>query len=206
MRETDVVARLGGDEFTVLLESLTDGQGVATLTQKIINALEQPLNLADQTLFISASIGISIFPGDGHNAALQRLAHGVSKWRIFSELSTAPGLTLGTSGWGGSLTALASPRFWARIARDIHPLGRQSFVHDIPHDLDDMAIARAVIALATRLKLKVVGEGVKTEAQRAFLEAKGCHEVQGFFYCKLLPAEEVVAYIRQHTLQTQATA
>jgi diguanylate cyclase (GGDEF)-like protein len=66
----------------------------------------------------------------------------------------------------------------------------QSFVRDIATDPDDAAIITAIIAMAHRLNLRVVAEGVETEAQRTFLRTHACDEFQGFLVSVPLPALE----------------
>lgn len=70
VRKEDTVARFGGDEFAILLDDIKTEQNVAHLAKKILLSLEQPLLIDKQELFISASIGISLFPNDGEEAGL----------------------------------------------------------------------------------------------------------------------------------------
>jgi EAL domain-containing protein (putative c-di-GMP-specific phosphodiesterase class I) len=65
----------------------------------------------------------------------------------------------------------------------------RSFVRDAADDADSAAIVRATIALAHSLRLKVVGEGIETEAQRALLLHAACDEGQGDLFSKPLPSE-----------------
>ncbi len=58
----------------------------------------------------------------------------------------------------------------------------QSFVLGATGNSDDAAIARATIALAHNLGLKVIGEGVETASQRDFLAAQSCDIAQGYYY------------------------
>lgn len=60
----------------------------------------------------------------------------------------------------------------------------QSFVRDLPDDLDDAAIANAIYAMAGSLGFSVIAEGVETIRQAAFLQAMGCKEAQGYLYSK----------------------
>jgi diguanylate cyclase (GGDEF)-like protein len=64
-RDGDTVARLGGDEFVFLLEGLTHPKDAARTALRIIESFSQPFKFHEQTLHLSTSIGISIFPDDG---------------------------------------------------------------------------------------------------------------------------------------------
>lgn len=68
VREDDTVARLGGDEFVIILEGVSSIQDVAGVAQKLINALERPVILERQEMFVTTSIGISVYPDDGDSA------------------------------------------------------------------------------------------------------------------------------------------
>ncbi len=66
----------------------------------------------------------------------------------------------------------------------------QSFVKDLPGDEEDSAIAKAVIALAQSLNLRIIAEGVETKAQKDFMIENGCKNIQGYYYSKPLPANQ----------------
>jgi diguanylate cyclase (GGDEF)-like protein len=61
---TSIISRLGGDEFTVLAANFTSLDHIANLAERITQAIEQPILCNGQTITISASIGISVFPDD----------------------------------------------------------------------------------------------------------------------------------------------
>jgi diguanylate cyclase (GGDEF)-like protein/PAS domain S-box-containing protein len=69
LRQSDLVARQGGDEYTVLLQPLEDLQEAAVCAQKLIDALGQPVEVDGHELFVTCSVGISIFPDDAKDAA-----------------------------------------------------------------------------------------------------------------------------------------
>lgn len=71
----------------------------------------------------------------------------------------------------------------------------QSFVQGLPSDQDDAAIVRAIIGVATSLRMMVIAEGVEAEEQLAFLRGCGCNEIQGYFYSKPLPLEAATEFL-----------
>jgi diguanylate cyclase (GGDEF)-like protein/PAS domain S-box-containing protein len=68
LRTEDIVARLGGDEFAVVMESVSGAEDAATVAEKVIAAIAEPLDLDGQSARVTSSIGIAMFPGDGRDA------------------------------------------------------------------------------------------------------------------------------------------
>lgn len=65
LRKTDTVARMGGDEFLLLLPDISKSEAVTRLAKKILESMRKPFMLDGRKIYITASIGISIFPKDG---------------------------------------------------------------------------------------------------------------------------------------------
>jgi len=80
------------------------------------------------------------------------------------------------------------------------PIGKlkidQSFIRDVAIGPDDAAITAAIISMAKTLNLKVIAEGVETEAQMSFLRAHQCDEIQGYYFSKPLSISEVADKLR----------
>jgi diguanylate cyclase (GGDEF)-like protein/PAS domain S-box-containing protein len=351
VRESDTVARLGGDEFTVILTNLDNTNRVDLIAQNIIDKLLVPFHLGDEKAFVSASIGITLYPNDaglvedllkhadqamyvaksaGRNRfsyftrALQEAAE--ARVRLSNDLRTAlaedqfrvyyqPIVELMTGSvhkaealirWQHPIRGLVSPAEFIPLAEDtglIIEIGNwifkqvvkqvkhlremqypdfqvsinkspvqfrkdknninetwlahlqrmgvsgqsisieitesllldaeanvtdkllafrdagisvslddfgtgysslsylrkfhidylkidQSFVHDLEHDANDVALCEAIIAMAHKLGIKVIAEGVETGAQRDFLTQAGCNYAQGYLCSKPVPVDE----------------
>ena len=65
IRENDTIARMGGDEFAVILTNITSPNHTKAIAKKILKSLSDPYIINNQKLYISASIGITQYPGDG---------------------------------------------------------------------------------------------------------------------------------------------
>ena len=68
IRNEDTLARLGGDEFTIIMEDLKDVEDASLLAHKIQKVLAQPIHIEGHTLYISCSMGISLYPQDDTDA------------------------------------------------------------------------------------------------------------------------------------------
>jgi diguanylate cyclase (GGDEF)-like protein/PAS domain S-box-containing protein len=71
----------------------------------------------------------------------------------------------------------------------------QTFVRDIGHDPDDLAIAHAIIELGRTLQLRVIAEGIETQEQLEILRHHGCNEGQGYHFSRPLPFADLMTFL-----------
>uniref|UniRef100_A0A1S7LFQ9 Putative Diguanylate cyclase/phosphodiesterase [including GGDEF and EAL domain] n=1 Tax=Magnetococcus massalia (strain MO-1) TaxID=451514 RepID=A0A1S7LFQ9_MAGMO len=73
----------------------------------------------------------------------------------------------------------------------------QSFIRDLTSDSEDAQIVTAIVHMAQSLNLKLVAEGVETREQLAFLESRGCDQIQGYLFSKPLPYSQFSVLLTQ---------
>ncbi|MFT6908110.1 MAG: diguanylate cyclase (GGDEF)-like protein/PAS domain S-box-containing protein [Oleiphilaceae bacterium] len=116
------------------------------------------------------------------NVLMNDLENMTQKLRQLSEY----GLTIAIDDFG---TGYSSLNYLRKL--HIHTLKvDQSFIQDIRDTHDEACIVNAIISMAHGLKLNIVAEGVETETQLNYLKSLGCHEIQGFYYGRAVPASE----------------
>lgn len=74
----------------------------------------------------------------------------------------------------------------------------KSFIDNIPHKNDDVAITKTIIELAKNLKLELIAEGVENEEQKNFLLYHGCNNIQGYLYSKPLSVGDVEDFMENY--------
>jgi len=119
-----------------------------------------------------------LMDGQAHRHTLDRLAEA--------------GVRIAIDDFG---TGYSSLSYLKRLRVDTLKVDR-SFVQGLPDDAEDAAISTAVIALGRSLGLRVVAEGVETEAQRAFLRRQGCDEIQGYLLSRPVAPDLFAAWWR----------
>ena len=106
------------------------------------------------------------------------------------------GVSLAIDDFGTGYSSLA---YLKQLPVDILKVDR-AFVKGLPHNRDDLAITRAVIAMAHGLSMKVVAEGVEEKHQFDSLREEGCDEFQGFYCRPAMQSHDLEALLRQHGL------
>ena len=136
-------------------------------------------NALDQSGLPSAMLELEITEG----AIMQNPQDAVTLLKRMREL----GVTISVDDFGTGYSSLASLKQYPLDTLKID----RSFVKGIPADADDVAITEAIIAIAHKLHLKVVAEGVESQEQHDFLRAAGCDMVQGYLHSQPLTAGEI---------------
>lgn len=99
-------------------------------------------------------------------------------------------------------TGYSSLSYLKRFPLDVLKIDR-SFVCEIPFNADDIQICSAIVAMAHGFNFRVIAEGAETQAQVNFLRGQHCDEIQGFFYSKPLPPEELADFLIDREEQWQ---
>jgi diguanylate cyclase (GGDEF)-like protein len=103
LRETDTVARLGGDEFAVVIENLAKPEHAALVARKLLDTVAPPLEIDGQSVTVTASLGLALYPKDSQDAASLIREADRAMYRAKAE--------------GGNLCRFASDQMERRVQR-----------------------------------------------------------------------------------------
>ncbi len=195
--ESGLIESLGG---WVLEESCRQlsawrAQGVEGL-RMAVNLSAQQLRSPDLMQFVAALLKRHGLKGSDleleitESVAMENPERAVGQLQGLRDI----GIQLSIDDFGTGYSSLA---YLKRLPIQALKLDR-TFVRDIETDSSDAEISAATIALAHTLGMKVVAEGVETEAQRDFLVMCQCDYLQGYFFSEPLPAEDILPFIREH--------
>ncbi len=79
----------------------------------------------------------------------------------------------------------------------------RSFIREVISDHRDAAIVQGIISMASQLQLKVLAEGVETQAHYAYLSKKMCDIYQGFYFARPMPIEDLITFLHDHHAASQ---
>jgi diguanylate cyclase (GGDEF)-like protein len=117
-------------------------------------------------------------------------APGADGFAVLAELE-ALGVAIALDDFGTGWSSLA---YLKRMPIDELKIDR-SFVAGLPHDGGDAAIVRAIVSLATSLRMTAVAEGVETAEQAAFLAGEGCGVLQGWLFARAMPEDAFLRHL-----------
>lgn len=113
--------------------------------------------------------------------------------KILEEIRSI-GISISVDDFGTGYSSLA---YLKKLPIDKLKIDR-SFVDALPDDENDIAIVRAIVALAKSLNLELIAEGVENKEQLDFLIQEGCSNIQGYYYSKPLPSDIYEEFLRQY--------
>ena len=154
--------------------------------------------LADQALVQCVAEALRVSGADPamieleitESAVMKNMDEAVTRLKALRAL----GVRLSIDDFGTGYSSLA---YLKLLPVDILKVDR-AFVKDLPHNGDDLAITRAVIAMAHGLSMKVVAEGVEEKHQFDSLLEEGCDEFQGFYCRPAMQSHDLEALLRRH--------
>lgn len=126
------------------------------------------------------------------SASMANAEQSISVMRSLKEL----GISISIDDFG---TGFSNLSYLKRFPVDKLKIDR-SFVIEMTQSSESLSIVQAVIAMAHRLKLKVVAEGVETQKQFSFLALNYCDEVQGYFFSRPLPPGDFEIFVRESSV------
>lgn len=154
---------------------------------KLFSMIEQTLSITElQAKFLELEITESMVMTDIENNN-----------RTLQEMQKL-GISIAIDDFG---TGYSSFSYLKALPLDTLKIDR-SFVMDIPNDETDMEITAAIIAVAHKLKLNVVAEGIETKEQEEFLISEGCDIGQGYLFSKPIPEEALTELLEKEVIES----
>ena len=132
------------------------------------------------------------------SALMDNMEHAISTLRLLQDM----GINISIDDFGTGYSSLSHLR---TLPVNILKIDR-SFVLNAHELKEDAQILSAIITMAHSLNLDVVAEGVECEEHEVLLFSQGCHETQGFFYARPMPANELVNMLRKNKQPLQAVS
>lgn len=170
---------------------LYDGKLSLNLSMKQLedkNFIEEMFALLNKTKFDPKLLELEITES-------QIMKNPESAISILTEIKKM-GVTISIDDFG---TGYSSLSYLKRLPIDKLKIDR-SFIKDVPHDEEDVAIVRSIIALAKSLKLELIAEGVESDEQKEFLLHEGCNNIQGYLYSEPLSIQNFEKYLKNREL------
>ncbi len=192
--ESGLVGQIGEWVLRDACRQIRHWQNMGLSPQIAINVSARQFHQYDVARLISDVIGEAQISPDSLEIELTESAvmHDAEASVVTVEELKRLGVRVSIDDFG---TGYSSLSYLKRLPLDLLKID-QSFVRDISSDPNDAAIVRAIITLARNLGMKVIAEGVETEAQLSFLNAYGCQYAQGYLFGEPMSADDLTWRMR----------
>ena len=192
--ESGMVGQIGEWVLRTACAQIQNWQGMGLYPQIAVNVSARQFQQYDLSKLVSEVIREAQISPESLEIELTESAvmHDAESSVITLERLKQLGVRISIDDFG---TGYSSLSYLKRLPLDILKID-QSFVRDISSDVNDAAIVRAIITLARNLGMKVIAEGVETEAQLSFLNAYGCQYAQGYLFGQPMSADELTGQLR----------
>ncbi|MFZ6871227.1 EAL domain-containing protein [Undibacterium sp. Di27W] len=192
---SELIVRLGDWVIKQVCKDIADWD-MAGLRAPCVAINISPIQLKDRSfvkrlteLLASANIGAEKISLEITESVLMYRSESIDQ--IFSEIKKQ-GYVLALDDFGTGYSALS---YLKHFPFDYVKVDR-SFIQELPQNPDDVSITRAVISMAHSLGIKVIAEGVETEAQCKFLSENMCDQIQGHFFSRPMNAEQIKQFLQ----------
>jgi diguanylate cyclase (GGDEF)-like protein len=202
--QSDLIDRLTEWVVHQALVDLCDLQVISGLMSVSVNVSARNLGRPGLSDLVERELADSGFPAELLVVEMTEtalLADPEGAKRVLGELSTL-GVRISLDDFGSGQTSLG---YVATLPIDELKIDRV-FITDLHHDRVDAAIVRSIVDLGHNLGLKVVAEGVESDACWQATAATGCDLVQGFHLARPMPLPDVARWLAEHRLGTSAAS
>ena len=200
--ETGLIEALGGRVLDIACRQMREWHDRGLPLSRIaVNVSGRQFRLPDLAHHIAALLAATNLKGE-------HLELEITESTMMQDPETTTGVLMKLKSMGIRIaiddfgTGYSSLSYLKSLPIDVLKIDR-SFVSGVPMATDDVAIIRAIIALAKSLGHHLIAEGVETEAQRAFLDAQGCDEAQGWLFSKALSSADMTALLAANGLASR---
>ena len=198
LEETGLIVPLGGWLLDTVCAQLKRWHEAGYCLRAAVNMSVRQLQEQDLAQQIEAVLSKSGLNSDAleveitETIAMQNIDLGLT---LLNDLRTL-GLSISIDDFGTGYSSLVRLKQLPISTLKID----KSFVRDVTYNENDAAITSAIIAMARRLNLNLIAEGVETQAQLAFLQKQQCDEIQGFLFSPPLPPQELTKLLARGPL------
>ncbi len=198
--ETGLIQKLGE---LVLKRALADSRAWPDVAVAV-NVSASQIHHGDVVEVVRKALADSQFPAERLEIEITESVFLTDEKRADEQMQglKALGVRVALDDFG---TGYSSLQYLRRLGFDILKIDR-SFIESAGDPAGSSVVLASIIGLGQDLNLTITAEGVESEAQRLWLQASGCHQLQGYLFSRPLTAKDMAAFISAHRASAEAVA